>query len=183
MKDHSYNPDVLSCIANLSNDEVFTPPKLVNEMLDMLPSNLWKNSSATFLDPFCKSGVFLRGNCQAAEPHFHQTALWDCHYRTDGVAVAPIRLLLQNRRFHLLTRISHRPWEIRLSGAVIRPINGRKRGRHVGGVLKRHVTFFHPVRCTGEKTELKGGRRKRVTGRQRGAGVRVSSSYLCIHCS
>ena len=57
---NSYNPDVLSCIANLSNDEVFTPPKLVNEMLDQLPSNLWKDSTATFLDPFCKSGVFLR---------------------------------------------------------------------------------------------------------------------------
>lgn len=60
MNSHNYNPDVLTCIANLSNDEVFTPPKLVNEMLDMLPSNLWKDSSATFLDPFCKSGVFLR---------------------------------------------------------------------------------------------------------------------------
>ena len=26
-----YNPDVLSCIANLSNDEVFTPPELANK--------------------------------------------------------------------------------------------------------------------------------------------------------
>ena len=33
----TYNPDVLSCIANLSNDEVFTPPELANKMLDMLP--------------------------------------------------------------------------------------------------------------------------------------------------
>ena len=33
----SYNPDVLNCLANLSSDEVFTPPKLVNEMLDLLP--------------------------------------------------------------------------------------------------------------------------------------------------
>lgn len=55
-----YNPDVLSCIANLSNDEVFTPPNLVNEILDMLPSELWKNSNAKFLDPVSKSGVFLR---------------------------------------------------------------------------------------------------------------------------
>ena len=30
------NPDVLTCIANLSNDEVFTPPELANRMLDML---------------------------------------------------------------------------------------------------------------------------------------------------
>ncbi len=56
----TYNPDVLSCIANLSNDEVFTPPELVNQMLDMLPEELWSDSHATFLDPACKSGVFLR---------------------------------------------------------------------------------------------------------------------------
>ncbi|MHB1295261.1 MAG: Eco57I restriction-modification methylase domain-containing protein [Anaerolineae bacterium] len=55
-----YNPDVLSCIANLSSDEVFTPPQLVNRILDMLPEALWSDSKATFLDPGCKSGVFLR---------------------------------------------------------------------------------------------------------------------------
>lgn len=55
-----YNPDVLTCLANLSNDEVFTPPELANRMLDMLPEELWHDSSATFLDPACKSGVFLR---------------------------------------------------------------------------------------------------------------------------
>ena len=56
----NYNPDVLSCLANLSNDEVFTPPKLVNEILDLLPNKLWSNKAITFLDPFTKSGVFLR---------------------------------------------------------------------------------------------------------------------------
>jgi site-specific DNA-methyltransferase (adenine-specific) len=55
-----YNPDILSCLANLSSDEVFTPPKLANEMLDLLPSELWSNKHARFLDPMCKSGVFLR---------------------------------------------------------------------------------------------------------------------------
>ncbi len=55
-----YNPDVLSCIANLSNDEVFTPPELANKMLDMLPPELFENPDTTFLDPACKSGVFLR---------------------------------------------------------------------------------------------------------------------------
>lgn len=55
-----YNPDVLTCLANLSNDEVFTPPKLVNEILDMLPQELFKNKNTTFLDPVTKSGVFLR---------------------------------------------------------------------------------------------------------------------------
>lgn len=55
-----YNPDVLTCLANLSNDEVFTPPEVANRMLDMLPEELWHDSSATFLDSACKSGVFLR---------------------------------------------------------------------------------------------------------------------------
>ena len=56
----NYNPDVLSCLANLSNDEVFTPPSLVNDILDLLPAELWSNRNAKFLDPVSKSGVFLR---------------------------------------------------------------------------------------------------------------------------
>jgi len=55
-----YNPDVLSCLANLSNDEVFTPPSLVNDILELLPTELWSNPDARFLDPVSKSGVFLR---------------------------------------------------------------------------------------------------------------------------
>lgn len=63
------NPDVLTCIANLSNDEVFTPPEFANRMLDELASawanshggaDIWANPTVTFLDPFTKSGVFLR---------------------------------------------------------------------------------------------------------------------------
>ena len=66
---HGRNPDILTCIANLSNDEVFTPPELANQMLDQLAdawaadndgASLWSNSEARFLDPFTKSGVFLR---------------------------------------------------------------------------------------------------------------------------
>ncbi len=56
----NYNPDVLNCLANLSSDEVFTPPKLVNDMLDVLPQELFSNRNTTFLDPVCKTGVFLR---------------------------------------------------------------------------------------------------------------------------
>lgn len=56
----NYNPDVLSCLANLSNDEVFTPPEIANRMLDLLPKEIWSDSKVKFLDPFCKSGVFLR---------------------------------------------------------------------------------------------------------------------------
>lgn len=63
------NPDVLTCIANLSNDEIFTPPEFANRMLDTLAeawasnnagASLWEQSSVRFLDPCTKSGVFLR---------------------------------------------------------------------------------------------------------------------------
>lgn len=56
----NYNPDVLSCLANLSNDEVFTPPQLANQMLDMLPQELFQSPNTKFFDPCTKSGVFLR---------------------------------------------------------------------------------------------------------------------------
>lgn len=56
----NYNPDVLTCLANLSSDEVFTPPQLANKMLDLLPEEIWSDKNARFLDPVCKSGVFLR---------------------------------------------------------------------------------------------------------------------------
>ena len=63
------NPDVLTCIANLSNDEVFTPPEFANRMLDTLAeawaashngANLWADKTVKFLDPCTKTGVFLR---------------------------------------------------------------------------------------------------------------------------
>lgn len=64
-----HNPDVLTCIANLSNDEVFTPPEFANQMLDTLEQawadsndgeSIWGNKDVTFLDPCTKSGVYLR---------------------------------------------------------------------------------------------------------------------------
>ncbi|WP_455904040.1 Eco57I restriction-modification methylase domain-containing protein [Microbacterium sp.] len=65
----AHNPDVLTCIANLSNDEVFTPPELANQMLDSVADawaethdgdDIWQDRNVTFLDPVTKSGVFLR---------------------------------------------------------------------------------------------------------------------------
>jgi len=63
------NPDVLTCIANLSNDEVFTPPEFANRMLDTLAdswaeahggADIWSDQNVRFLDPCTKSGIFLR---------------------------------------------------------------------------------------------------------------------------
>lgn len=55
-----HNADVLTCLSALQNDEVFTPPKVVNKILDQLPLDIWENENIKFLDPFSKSGVFLR---------------------------------------------------------------------------------------------------------------------------
>lgn len=55
-----YKPDILDTISNLSNDEVFTPPALANRVLDLLPEELWSNPDIRVLDPFCKTGIFLR---------------------------------------------------------------------------------------------------------------------------
>ena len=57
---NGHNPDILTCLANLSADEVFTPPKLASAMLDILPQELFRRPDTRFLDPVCKSGVFLR---------------------------------------------------------------------------------------------------------------------------
>ena len=60
MESNEYNPDVLNCIANLSSDQVWTSPALANKVLDMLPQELFYDPTTTFLDPCCKTGVFLR---------------------------------------------------------------------------------------------------------------------------
>lgn len=57
---NDYKSDILNCLVNLSNDEVFTPPKLANDMLNLLPNDIWSNPNIKFLDPCCKTGVFLR---------------------------------------------------------------------------------------------------------------------------
>lgn len=60
-----YNPDVLSCIANLSNDEVFTPPEVANAMLDLLPQELFSDPNTTFLD--IKTPRLIQFNYSSAE--------------------------------------------------------------------------------------------------------------------
>ena len=102
-----YNPDVLSCIANLSNDEVFTPPDVANAMLDMLPQELFSDPNTTFLDPACKSGVFLREiakrlliglegqfpNLQERVDHIFQHQLY-------GIAITELTSLLSRRSLY-----------------------------------------------------------------------------------
>lgn len=107
MHDLQHNPDVLSCLANLSSDEVFTPPEVANAMLDMLPQELWQDSKATFLDPACKSGVFLREiakrlieglkdeipDLQTRLDHIFQKQLY-------GIAITDLTALLSRRSLY-----------------------------------------------------------------------------------
>ena len=99
-----YNPDVLTCLANLSNDEVFTPPEVANRMLDMLPEELWHDSGATFLDPACKSGVFLREiakrlieGLKGEIPDLQERVNHIFHKQLFGIAITELTGLLSRR--------------------------------------------------------------------------------------
>ena len=99
-----YKPDVLMCLADLSNDEVFTPPDVANQVLDMLPQELFRDPNTKFLDPALKSGVFLREiakrliagladkipNLQDRCDHIFKTQLY-------GIAITELTSLLGRR--------------------------------------------------------------------------------------
>lgn len=100
----AYNPDVLSCIANLSNDEVFTPPEVANAMLDMLPQELFSSPDTTFLDPACKSGVFLREiakrlliGLEPTIPDLQERIDHIFHKQLFGIAITELTGLLSRR--------------------------------------------------------------------------------------
>ena len=102
-----YNPDVLTCLANLSSDEVFTPPEVANKMLDMLPEDIWRDSRATFLDPACKSGVFLREIAKrlieglADEfPDLQERIDHIFHKQIFGIAITELTSLLSRRSLY-----------------------------------------------------------------------------------
>lgn len=99
-----YNPDVLTCLANLSNDEVFTPPEVANAMLDMLPQELFSNPDTTFLDPACKSGVFLREiakrllkGLESQIPDLQERIDHIFHKQLFGIAITELTSLLSRR--------------------------------------------------------------------------------------
>lgn len=99
-----YNPDVLSCLANLSNDEVFTPPEVANAMLDLLPQDLFESPDTKFLDPACKSGVFLREiakrlihGLEDIIPNLQQRLDHIFHEQLYGIAITELTSLLSRR--------------------------------------------------------------------------------------
>ena len=103
----NYNPDVLSCLANLSNDEVFTPPEIANRMLDLLPKEIWSDSKVKFLDPFCKSGVFLREitkrlleGLSEEIPDVQKRLDHILHYQVYGMAITELTSLVSRRSLY-----------------------------------------------------------------------------------
>ena len=107
MANSEYNPDVLNCIANLSNDEVFTPPVLANQVLDMLPQELFRSPDTKFLDPFCKSGVFLREIVKRLDvglanliPNRQKRMDHIMHHQVYGMALTELTALLSRRTLY-----------------------------------------------------------------------------------
>ena len=103
----NYNPDVLSCLANLSNDEVFTPPEIANRMLDLLPKEIWSDSKVKFLDPFCKSGVFLREITKRLQeglseeiPDVQKRLDHILHHQVYGMAITELTSLVSRRSLY-----------------------------------------------------------------------------------
>lgn len=109
----SRNPDVLTCIANLSNDEVFTPPEFANRMLDTLAetwatshggANIWADRTVKFLDPCTKSGVFLReitsrltAGLASEIPNLEERVSHILAHQVFGIGITQITSLLARR--------------------------------------------------------------------------------------
>lgn len=103
----NHNPDVLSCLASLSNDEVFTPPNIANKMLDLLPKDIWSDPTIKFLDPCSKSGVFLREiakrlivGLEDIYPDIQKRVNHICKEQLYGIAITELTSLLSRRSLY-----------------------------------------------------------------------------------
>jgi hypothetical protein len=152
-----YNPDVLSCIANLSNDEVFTPPEVANAMLDLLPQELFSDPNTTFLDPACKSGVFLREIAKrllkGLEPLYP-----DLQERTDhifkhqlyGIAITELTSHLSRRSLYC-SKFANGRYRSR-SSIPLMEMFGLKRSSIAGGMA--NAFFAEPLKANMAKQSV-----------------------------
>ena len=115
----NYNPDILTCLANLSNDEVFTPPQMANNLLDLLPPQIWNDKNATFLDPCCKSGVFLREivkrlnkGLEKEIPNLQERINHILTKQAFGLAITEMTALLSRRSVYCARRANHEKYSI-----------------------------------------------------------------------
>jgi site-specific DNA-methyltransferase (adenine-specific) len=150
-----YNPDVLSCLANLSNDEVFTPPIIANQMLDLLPQELFKDPSTTFLDPCCKSGVFLREIAKRlieglddAIPDLQERINHIFHKQLFGIAITELTSLLSRRSLYCSKYASSK-----YSVSHFDNIDGNIRFRRIEHTWDRNRCFY----CGASKKEQDRG--------------------------
>lgn len=150
-----YNPDVLSCLANLSNDEVFTPPEVVNKMLDMLPQELFRDPDTTFLDPACKTGVFLREiakrliiGLEKQMPDLQERIDHIFHKQLYGIAITELTSLLSRRGIYC----SKYP-NSEFSVTKFDDAQGNIRFKRVNHIWKDGKCIF----CSGSKDEYDRG--------------------------
>ena len=151
----TYNPDVLLCLANLSNDEVFTPPEVANQMIDMLPQELFEDPNTTFLDPCCKSGVFLReiakrliNGLEDKIPDLQERIDHIMHKQLYGIAITELTSLLSRRSLYCSkypnSKYSITPFE---------NIEGNIRFRRINHVWKDKKCIY----CSANKKEYDRG--------------------------
>lgn len=139
-----YKPDVLSCLADLSNDEVFTPPDVANKVLDMLPQELFRDPNTKFLDPACKSGVFLReiakrliAGLADKIPNLQERCDWIFHNQLYGIAITELTSLLSRRSLYC-SKYPNSPFSI-------------SKFDNVDGNIK-----YHKIKHTWDKPNSKG---------------------------
>lgn len=169
----NYNPDVLTCLANLSNDEVFTPPTVVNQMLDMLPAELFRSPRTTFLDPVSKSGVFLREiakrlmiGLESEIPDVRERANHIFTHQLFGISITELTSLISRRsvycskaangRYSLCTEFKDEQGNIRFRSMEHTFVNGKCKycgaaenvfGKKVRGNLESHAyEFIHNLK-------------------------------------
>lgn len=128
-----HKPDVLSCLSDLSNDEVFTPPNIVNDMLDLLPQELFEDPNTTFLDPVCKSGVFLREIAKRLIkglankiPDLQQRLDHIFHKQLFGIAITELTSLLSRRSVYC-SKYPNSPFSV----STFENIAGNIRYKHI----------------------------------------------------
>ncbi len=150
-----YNPDVLECLANLSSDEIFTPPKVVNQMLDLLPQEIWRDARATFLDPACKTGVFLReiakrliAGLETEFPDLQKRIDHIFHNQLYGVAITELTSLLSRRSLYC-SKYPNSPYSV----SAFHGVEGRIRYKRLIHSWKNEKCCF----CGAPKTEYDRG--------------------------
>lgn len=170
-----HNPDVLTCIANLSNDEVFTPPELANRMLDTLAeawaasnngADIWSDSSVRFLDPVTKSGVFLREIVRRLTEGL-STTIPDLGERVD----------------HILTRQVFGIAITELTGLIARrSVYCSKRANGAHSIAKSLKTEHGNIWFERTEHTWEGGRRETKRDPRTGRTVTFYTNRRCRYC-